>query len=296
MATSPIDLCTYLQYQSIIGTPAAASDQLLVQSTLITAASAAIKRFINRHIPLKTYVEWVGGTNNAGGVFYPLEYPVVALYSVNKATQAFTVQNNSAFPVVFVVQDDQFQVYNPVTNTSVVYLYSAYATVGALLAKLATDRPDLPTTLILDATMSTSLLRPATVTIQAGVTGAVEGGVAAMTGHVEENRIVFGTDLSVVWTTQDFPGYVGIPGEFDHIGQICLVYSAGYATIPSDLVYTTCNIVRDMLFVANGKRSTGVKHESVAQYAYDVLDGVSFDALCETKYAHVLAQWRRVII
>ena len=117
-----------------------------------------------------------------------------------------------------------------------------------------------------------------------------------MTGHVSEDRIVYGSMFTTMWSTSDWPNYPAGNAPYGNAGTVCLVYSAGYSPLPMDLTVTVANIVRDMLQVEKGKRSTGVESESVSQYRYQLMKGVDFDSIVSTKYARALAQYRRIII
>ena len=288
------NLITYRQYCDIVGTPTNTTDAALLQNYLIPAASAAVERFVDRGLGLANYVEWTNSPNNFG-VYFPLQFPLVALYNVSRADAAFTVQNTSAAGVVIVVQADQLQVYNPLANTTTTYLYTTYTTLASLLAKLATDRPDLVTVAAVATSFATTLLRPATIPIAAGSLETVQGAITPMSGRIDQDRIVYGGQFATVFTTQDFPGYPDAP-PYGYAGNVCLVYSAGYNPIPSDLVYTVACIIRDMLAIADGDMTTGMKSEKVAQYDYTVLAGVDLDALVYTKYAMALSQYRRIIL
>ena len=244
---------------------------------------------------MNTYVEWTQSPNEFG-VFFPLEYPLVSLFSVSRAAPAFNITNNGTVPVNVVVHQDQLMIYNTLANTQVAYLYSTYTTLALLLAKMALDYPYLATVAAVDTSTSTTLLRPATVSLPAGLQGVIEGGITAMTGHVAEDRIVYGSMFTSMWTTQDWPGYPPQSAPFGNAGTICLVYSAGYSPLPMDLTVTVANICRDMWQVAKGRRATGMKSESVSQYRYELLPGISFDSVVSTKYAQALAQYRRILI
>jgi len=288
------DLITIAQYEAIIGTITKADARTLVSTYLIPAASQAIERFVDRSLAATTYVEWVK-TGNTYGVFFPEQYPLLTLYSVNKADTVFTVSNTGTQAMVVIVQPTMLQAYNPLTNVAVSYAYSTYTSIGLLLAQLATDYPLLVTEATVDTSMSTTLLRPATIAIQGGALSSVQGAIVAMTGHVNADRIVYGSEFAGSWNTMDFPGLPLDSVQYGNVGHICLVYSAGYSPLPSDLIVTTANIVRDMLAVEQGKRATGVKSESVSQYSYTLLDSIDFDNIVGTKYAGALRQYRRIV-
>ena len=289
------NLINFATYQSIIGVVTNSDDAALITNFIIPAASQSIERFTSRKLLLNTYIEWITNSNS-NGEFFPLEYPLASLFSVSRAAPAFSITNNGTVPVNVVVQQDQLMVYNTLANTQTAYLYATYATVGALLAKLATDFPYLATVAAVDTSTATTLLRPATVSLPVGLQGIVEGGITAMTGHVADDRIVYGSMFTGGWTTADWPNYPGGNCPMGNAGTICLVYSAGYSPLPMDLTVTVANICRDMWQVEKGRRSTGMKSESVSQYRYDLLPGVSFDSIVSTKYHQALAQYRRIII
>jgi hypothetical protein len=289
------NLLTPAQYQAIIGVVTNTDDLALITNYIIPAASLSVERFLSRKLLLNTYIEWTSSPN-AFGVFFPLEYPLVSLFSVSRAAPAFSITNNGTVPINIVVQQDQVVIYNTLTNTLTSYLYTAYPTVAALLVKMATDFPGLALVAAVDPSTATVLLRPATISLPVGLQGVVEGGITAMTGHVADDRIVYGSMFTGMWSTADWPNYPQTSEPMGNAGTICLVYSAGYSPLPTDLQFTVACICRDMFRVAKGKQATGMKSESVSQYRYELLDGVSFDSLVSTKYSSALAQYRRIIL
>lgn len=287
------DLITIAQYEAIIGAIAKPATRTLINTYLIPAASQAIERFVDRSLSATTYIEWVPIGNT--GVFFPEQFPLLTLYSVNKADSAIEVTNNGTSAIVVIVQPTMLQIYNPITNVAVSYLYATYPTVSSLITQLAIDYPALATTAKVDTSMACTLLRPATIPIQPSTTSCIQGAVVAMTGHIREDRIVYGSAFAGNWNTMEFPGLPLDSIQYGNVGNICIVYSAGYNPIPMDLIVTTANVVRDMLDVEQGKRATGMKSENVAQYGYTVLDTVDFDNIVGSKYAGALRQYRRIV-
>ena len=287
------DLITLAQYEALMGTPAL-TDVPKVTS-LISSASRGIERFCDRALVQATFVEWLwSGSQN--GAYFPQQYPTIGLYGAYCAGTAATAVNGSSTPLVLVATATELTVFNPVTLASKAYVFTTYVTLARLFAAVTADNPALTFTLSIDGNTSSTLLYPSSITVGLPSGNAViRAACTPISARMERGgQVLFTTGLSL-GGFDTINGLAQIDGP-SNTGNICLVYTAGYNPVPSDLQYITACIVRDMLDVLNNDTNSGMRSEHVSEYSYDIIPSINFDDLIRTKYFSALSAFRRIAI
>ena len=288
------DLITLAQYKSFVPSTLTTDEALI--SILIPVATKAIDRYTDRHLVEATYTEWVRAAGQAG-VFFPHEYPCKAVYAALRADPAATVANSGTIPLTLVFSEDQLTVYATLTGVTKSYTYATHANVSTLFAAVTADYPALTFTLSVDGTLLSTLLYPTSLLVGTdGTTIEIRAACTPINAQIDQHgRILYATGMSV-GGFDTIGGYeANRDGQTTNIGNICLVYTAGFNPVPGDLQMIAANVVRDMVQIQKNRRQTGVKSETISQYKYDNMDNVDYDNLVRTKYAGALSPFRRTV-
>lgn len=289
-------LITWAQYCSYTNTSLTDSNQTLVTNVLIPTATQGIENYCDKKFSIEQYIEWSQAVDSFGN-YQPKYSPVNRLFAVSSPDIAAYVTNtgNELNPVITYTA---INIYNPITNTNKDYLFDTYSNLTTLFAAIKLDHPELTFTFNSEyndiINLASNLLAPDTKTLN-----TTNQPIFAALNQIEARMVSDGICCAGL-------GY-SYPNNYNAIFNpqfsyqsgvelaplVCIIYQAGYSTIPTDLQFTTAQIVQDILNQVLGKQSTGLKSESIDQYSYTVMDGFELNALVSTKYATALQRYRR---
>lgn len=216
-------------------------------AALITTASDAIKRYLNRDIALTTYTEYQNG-----GI-YPLsnplilrQYPVTEITRIGRATQALLVTNgdnatNQRATVETTTTGLQLVRVASAVTTTTSLLYATYSTLTSLATQIAATSGGWSATIQNSSNGTSFSLWPSSDLKQ------LQGAVSVFNGgaYLEIYEDISPTMSPGTWSSDDefafSSGYAWrlqaetgmVYGKFPRGNQILRIdYQAGYATVP----------------------------------------------------------------
>lgn len=326
MATYPgtNELLTLAEYKSLTGTSATAYDTFLTSQ--IPAVSRAIETFCRRRFLSWTWTQWVPVDREllldswpcTNVVLLGVPYICFTIADTSNLLNFQISQPSSSTPEVVA----RMTVTNTSTFAVTEFLFSAFATVGALKTAVEAAFPgvvtltygNLPVTTTF-ASVNTLTLRPTsgkTVYFGANYFDQTNSNPIGDVFRLNDlsDRLVINPNLvntsrlfsggydyySTGWGNVDPNSSVNL--DFYQPDDMLAVYTAGWATadVPNDLKQTVSNIIRDIvsLFDMDG---SGVykpfKSETLGDYSYDQFDNNKLSELIESKYAKSLDYYRR---
>lgn len=263
-------LITLSQYKSWTNTTTSDNDTLL--TLLISACSNEVEAYCDRTFNAAQYIEWIK-TQPCSNLYNVRQYPIQYIQFIGEAETAISLTNTDNVSYNILIKDKNMYVTPDDTLTTAIYD----------LSNVATD----------------------TVTEVAGVLDALSNVSATVSSTVNQNAKLLKEYNYMLDNSIDMIGAVKSESTAELIddrtirmdcgGTYCIVYYAGYTTIPDDLQKTVANIVRDALDVALGDVNSNIKSESETNYSYSLQDTVDFKAIV-FNYRGALDVYRNISI
>lgn len=268
-----MSLITLQQYKDYTGTTDTTNDTLL--NYLIPAVSAEVETYCDRKFSATQYIEWATPAS-CYNYYNTRQSPILYIQLVGIEDTALKITNTGS--VKYTISIDNKKMYVTPSDTLTTVTYDLTAASYDTLTDLKTALEGL-------ATLSVT----------------VESDVNQLSITLKDDVYVIGDsddgEIDIIGVEQVSDCYRIIDDRTIMLSNIynsyCLVYQAGYATIPLDLQLCVSNIVKDALNVATGELSSNIVSETETNYSYSLGGNIDLHNIV-ANYSGVLDNYRLI--
>jgi len=266
---SLITLETFKTLKNITDTT---NDALYTQ--LLSIATVQIENWCDRIFSAADYIEWFS-TNSCNNVYITKQYPIIRVKYFGSEYNAIKLTNNDTIDYLFDLTDTTLTINDStLAETSFDLTNVSSSTLTTLVSSMNVAYSNITAVIDSEATQTSKLLKPGVYNLTVGSTVDIVG------SKVEQNNITVKND-----------------GVLYGVSRGCLVYRAGYETIPLDLQMVVANIVFDTANTIINNITGNYNSESITNYSYSLGDGISLTQVVNnyiTNYASTLNYYKKV--